>query len=221
MCENEDKLIINSQIKKLEKKCVLFSNDIINDLLCFFKLLGIPVIQENYESDWILAQLNKNNIVDYILSEDSDILTFGGNFVLKNFSLRDENCHIYSLNSILKELNLSKDQFIDMCILCGCDYSQKIKGMNCPKSFQLISTYNTPENIQKLNDYNHINLLNIQKARSIFKKEINNNLLVSLKSQINKKNFNFDELQSFLYNHIEKKYLIPIFIHYCNKTYFK
>lgn len=212
--------LINLQIKKLEKKCVLFSNDLINDILYFFHIIGVPVIQENYESDWILAQLNKNNLIDYILSEDSDLLTFGANRVLKNFSIREETCQIYSIHSILKHLNITKNQFIDMCILCGCDYSPKVKGMNCPKSFQLISNHKNAENIQKLNEYNHINLQNIQKARDIFKKEITNDLLLILKPQICKKEFQINEIQSFLNKHLEKKYLIPIFIHYCNKTNF-
>ncbi|KAF5189966.1 Flap endonuclease, partial [Thalictrum thalictroides] len=28
---------------------------------------------------------------------------------------------------ILEELNLSMDQFIDLCILCGCDYCDSIR----------------------------------------------------------------------------------------------
>lgn len=28
----------------------------------------------------------------------------------------------------LKELDLTMDQFIDFCILCGCDYCDRLKG---------------------------------------------------------------------------------------------
>jgi hypothetical protein len=30
---------------------------------------------------------------------------------------------------VLEELELTMDQFIDLCILCGCDYCDSIKGI--------------------------------------------------------------------------------------------
>jgi len=210
--------IINEEIKKLEKKCVLFSPHIIEDIIHFFNLIGIPVIQEqNEESDFILAQLNKNKCIDYILSEDSDLLTFGAKNILKNFSIREENCQIYNLDTILSQLNFTQEQFIDMCIMCGCDYTHKIKNINCNKSFQLINQHKNIENIQNIQEYNHININNIQKARNIFKKNISNETLQSIKNKIIKKNTNIPETEKFLNNHLEKKYLIPIFIHSCKK----
>lgn len=43
-------------------------------------------------------------------------------------------CSVVLLWQVLEELNLSMDQFIDVCILCGCDYCEGIRGMmviNC------------------------------------------------------------------------------------------
>lgn len=210
--------IINDEIKKLEKKCVMFSPNIIDDLIHFFNILGIPVIQEcEAESDWILAQLNKNGVIDYILSEDSDLLTFGAKNILKNFSIREENFQIYSLDTILKELEFNQEQFIDMCILCGCDYTHKIKNINCSKSFSLIKHHKNIENIQQINEYNHININNIQKARNIFLQQMEPEQIHLFKNKIIKNKFQTEELEKFLYKHLEKKYLIPIFIHTCKK----
>lgn len=210
--------ILNEEIKRLEKKCVLFSPNIIEDIVHFFNLLGVPVIQEeNEESDWILAQLNKNNLIDYILSEDSDLLTFGAKKILKNFSIREENCQIYTIDTILNDLQFTQEQFIDMCILCGCDYTTKIKNINCSKSFSLIKENTNIENIQKMNEYNHINLSNIQKARNVFTKKMPNKQFKSIQNQIVKRNIDFKSLEEFLNIHIEKKYLIPIFLHTCKR----
>jgi flap endonuclease-1 len=30
---------------------------------------------------------------------------------------------------VLEELEITMDQFIDLCILCGCDYCDSIKGI--------------------------------------------------------------------------------------------
>lgn len=33
---------------------------------------------------------------------------------------------------MLEELGLSEQEFIDVCILCGCDYTPKISGIGAP-----------------------------------------------------------------------------------------
>ena len=33
------------------------------------------------------------------------------------------------LDQVLEGLNLTADQFVDLCILCGCDYCGTIKGV--------------------------------------------------------------------------------------------
>jgi len=85
----KDKLsYIQDEINNLQKKCVYFEKNVVQEILNFFELCGIPVIKENNESDWILANLSKNNLIDYVLSEDSDLLTFGAQKSSETFVLR-------------------------------------------------------------------------------------------------------------------------------------
>ena len=204
--------ILEQEIIKLEKKCVQFSKEITNTLIEFFEICGIPVIQENYESDWILAKLNQNNIIDYILSEDSDILAFGGKKILKNFCIQDESFLLYDQQYILNILKFNQKEFVDMCILCGCDYAPRIKNLNCNKSFELISKNKSIENSNIFYNQEHIDL-----ARNIFHKEISKELLQELSDKIIKNEFQFNKIETFLNKQIEKKYLIPIFIRQCRK----
>ena len=39
-------------------------------------------------------------------------------------------------------LNLSIEQFTDLCILCGCDYTSSIKGIGPVKALSLIREHN-------------------------------------------------------------------------------
>ena len=215
MIENKDYNGLKSiepQIIKLEKRCVQFSRDIIQNLIDFFQYCGIPVIQENYESDWILAKLNYHDIVDYVLSEDSDLLAFGAKKIMKNFSLTTEDFILYDRNLLLKELELNNNEFVDMCILCGCDYAPKIKNMNCKKSFELISQHKEIENTNISIDINAV-----KKARNIFNKKINKNYIKELSNKIIKNDFDFPKMEYFLCEKIEKKYLINQFFKICNK----
>ena len=155
---------INSEITKLERRCVVFSQKHVQDILYFFELLGIPVIQENEEADFILAKLSAANKIDYILSDDSDVLAFGAKRVLKNFCIKEEKCELYDMDEILMSLGVPMQKFVDICILCGCN------NMNCGKSLQLILLWGSIEEVAKNTEYD-IKLDQIEKARELFGKE--------------------------------------------------
>ena len=203
---------INSEITKLERRCVIFSQKQVQDILYFFELLGIPVIRENEEADFILAKLSAANKIDYILSDDSDVLAFGAKKVLKNFCITEEKCELYEMDSILTKLGVPIQKFVDICILCGCDYTTKIRNMNCGKSLQLILQWGSIEEVAKNTEY-EINLGQIQKARELFGKELSEETMDRISASIVKKNCRLEELEKFLRANIEKKFLIPIFMH--------
>lgn len=203
---------INSEISKLERRCVVFSQKQVQDILYFFELLGIPVIRENEEADFILAKLSAANKIDYILSDDSDVLAFGAKRVLKNFCIKEEKCELYVMEDILAKLGVTSQKFLDVCILCGCDYTMKIRNMNCGKSLQLILQWGSIEEVVNNTDY-IINLEQIQKARELFEKNISAETMERISASIIKKNSKLEELEIFLRKKIEKKYLIPIFMH--------
>jgi flap endonuclease-1 len=206
---------INSEITKFERRCVVFSQKQVQDILYFFELLGIPVIRENEEADFILAKLSAANKIDYILSDDSDVLAFGAKRVLKNFCIKEEKCELYDMGDILMSLGVPMQKFVDICILCGCDYTTKIRNMNCGKSLQLILLWGSIEEVVKNTEY-EINLEQIQKARELFGKELSGETMDRISASIVKKNCRLEELEKFLRANIEKKFLIPIFMHSIN-----
>ena len=190
------KLRINSEIKKFEQRCVIFSQKQIQDILYFFELLGIPVIRENEEADFILAKLSAANKIDYILSDDSDVLVFGAKKVIKNFCIKEEKCDMYIIDEILEKLGITMNKFVDICILCGCDYTTKIRNMNCGKSLQLILKWGSIEEVMKNTEY-EIHLGQIQKARELFGKELSGETMERISASIVKKNCRLEELEKF------------------------
>jgi len=51
------------------------------------------------------------------------------------------------LEKVLQGLGITYDQFIDLCILLGCDYCGNIKGIGPKKSVELIKQYGSIEEI--------------------------------------------------------------------------
>ena len=204
------KMEYQKMIEKLKKKCVFFSDDLINKITHFFDLMGIPYIREQSESDWLLANLSKENLIDYVLSEDTDMLAFGAKKILRNFSIREESFLLYDLEHILSELDISQEQLVDICILCGCDYMKKLSGCNCHKSIGNIKKYKNIENYLLSDNSNSIDISKIENTRNIFLRRLSHQEINKYRDSIIKENTNYIELEKFLLQHLEihKKYII-------------
>ena len=135
---NDDKI-------KLLKQTVSISHNQMLEAAEIVELLGVPYIFASEEADSQLAYLSKNNLIDYVVSEDMDLLTFGSKNIIKKFGKK--NMCIIHLEKILKEENITQEQFIDICILLGCDYTETINGIGYKKAWDIIKEYN---NIDKL-----------------------------------------------------------------------
>src|SRR6202012_3385430 len=61
----------------------------IEDCKNLINIFNYPIIDAPEEADAQLAELSKNKIIDYIASDDTDILLFGGKKILKNFSIAE------------------------------------------------------------------------------------------------------------------------------------
>lgn len=114
-----------------------------NDLVTLFDRLGITWFQAKGEADFLLAALYKNGYVDGVISEDCDMLTHGiGRLVrtrIQNLRRRGL-ASVYTLSTLLEESGLTREQFIDLCILAGCDYYGKIGGVALVTGYKLLQT---------------------------------------------------------------------------------
>ena len=139
---------INKLQESVDKKIIYIRQEHIDDAKKLLDFFGVPYIIAQSEAESLCAVLCKKGIVDATLSEDSDVLATGGCVLLKNFTMEKggtvtEVC----LDKVLQEMNMSYDEFLDMCILCGCDYTSKIVGIGPINAFKLIQKHKKIENI--------------------------------------------------------------------------
>lgn len=121
---------INAKTEHEREKYYYMKSDItkyeFNDIIKLIEICGYPIIYAKMEADAQLAYMLNNGFIDYILSDDMDLLVFGANSILKNFTVSDKKyIQEINLNDILNDLDITYDQFIEMSILMGCDYCSK------------------------------------------------------------------------------------------------
>ena len=130
---------------KLLKQSVSISQKEMLQAYEIVKLLGIPAFLAPEEADSQCAYLSINNLVDHVASEDMDLLTFGTTNILRNFTKK--NMFKIDLEDILTQGNITMDQFIDICILLGCDYTDTIDGIGTKRAWELIKRYGSLEDL--------------------------------------------------------------------------
>jgi flap endonuclease-1 len=137
----------NNQEDKIKylKRSVCISKEQINQCRELLTLMGIPYINAPEEADSELSYLCKENLVYAVLTEDMDILTFGSPKIIRNLTSNKKIPLEIDLENVLKQLNFSYEEFIELCILFGCDYCPNITDVNFNVIFEI---YNKHKNIE-------------------------------------------------------------------------
>lgn len=168
------------ELIKQEKRKVKVNGEHVDDCKRLFKLMGIPHITAPSESEAYCAFLCKKGLVKGVATEDMDALCFGTPLLLRNMNKsnttnknRTGNKKLdvdeYNLNVILKELEITMDSFIDLCIMMGCDYCDTIKGIGYKRAYDFIKKHGSIEEIIKEEKVEIPENFDFKSAREIFK----------------------------------------------------
>lgn len=162
---------LKGELAKVEKNIIIVNGKVIRDCKRLFDLMGIPYLVANGEAETLCARLIKEGIVYGCLSEDTDVLANGGRYFIRNFNVNNNRVIEYDLNIILEKFGVTYDQFIDICILCGCDYTCTIVNIGIMKAYDFIKKYGDIEGIIKYIDEENKNFR--EKQRKSNKEERN------------------------------------------------
>ena len=132
---------------KQHQRQVKMTNQTVDDAMTMLTLMGLPVIKASSEAEAQCVDLLKKGLVQAVASEDMDCLTFGCKLLLKGFKSRNEGIVEIDLERVLKNLELTMEQFVDFCILCGCDYCKSIKNLGPVRALKYIKEYKTIEKV--------------------------------------------------------------------------
>ena len=195
--------------KKYYNLCSSITQKEYNDIIKLIKLFGFTYIFSKEEADSQCAYISKKGFVDYVISDDSDLLLFGCKNIIKNFTLNEKKkMKVINLSKILDETKLKMKSFIQLGILLGCDYVKTVPGIGYVKAFELIKKYKTIKKAQ----------LNEIIPKSFIYEDVYDYFLHGKYKKIYKKDLkiikpNIDYLKKFMYdNGFEKNNIVNKYI---------
>ncbi|KAL3801628.1 hypothetical protein HJC23_013133 [Cyclotella cryptica] len=122
------------------------------DCVRLLGLMGVPVIRAPCEAEAQAAALARSGKVYAAATEDMDALTFRSPVLIRKMTFANaskSDVQQISYDKAIEGLELTHDQFVDLCILLGCDYCDTIKGIGPKTALKLIREHGCIENILK------------------------------------------------------------------------
>lgn len=160
------------EIKELRlawQNCYSINSDLICQLKNICYCLGFPVLQAKYDAEQLCASLAIEGKVLGTYTTDTDTYTFGSPWVYTKMETVGDDIVLQArhLPTILSDLNMTQSNFVDMCILAGCDYNVKPGNYNvrAKTAYNDMKKYGQYQNMPA--KY-HIPELNMDGCRKIF-----------------------------------------------------
>ncbi|CAI5439584.1 unnamed protein product [Caenorhabditis angaria] len=142
---------------KFERRLVKVTKQQNEEVKRLLTLMGIPIVEAPCEAEAQCAHLVRAGKVYGTATEDMDALTFGSNVLLRHMLMSEAKkmpIKEIILARLYEEMDITEDQFIDLCILLGCDYCGTIRGVGPKRAVELIKQHKDIETILENIDQN-------------------------------------------------------------------
>ncbi|CAG81257.1 hypothetical protein B0I72DRAFT_137194 [Yarrowia lipolytica] len=111
------------------------------------QLFGIPFITAPTEAEAQCATLVNLDLVDGVITEDSDVFLFSSNprmRVFKNFFNSNKYVECYKTGEIEQTLNLERKDLVDLALLLGSDYTDGLPGIGPVSAMEILAEFKAP-----------------------------------------------------------------------------
>jgi len=169
------------EARKFAQRAGQFTDEMINDAKTLLDRMGVAWVQAPSEGEAQAANLVQRGDAWAAASQDFDSLLFGAPVLVRNLAITGRRKlpgkdvfievapEMIELQKLLDELQITREQLVDIGILIGTDYNEGIKGIGPKKALELVKKHESIEKIMKteLGDKFEVNPLEV---REIFLK---------------------------------------------------
>jgi hypothetical protein len=156
---DENQYKIMELLNQTKKQCVFMTRDKIYQVKELIHAMGASYVDAIGEAEELCAHLVISCGFWACLSDDTDLFVYGCPRVLRYMSLMNHTVVSYDMNEILEELKLTQNEFLEICIFAGTDYSfeenvslQDQEG-KLIEAFQCFDIYRNTKDDENMNFY--------------------------------------------------------------------
>lgn len=169
LCNPEvDMKIVEDLVHKMRRQILTITQKDFDLTRQLFDILHVPWIDADLEAETLCANLCRDGKVDAVLSEDTDLLAYGTPTFLSKINTVAETVTVIRYQDVLDKLEVTEEQFLDFCIMCGTDYNKNIFRIGPDKSWKYIMEHGDIDTIDKETKLD-VSILNHVRTRELFK----------------------------------------------------
>uniref|UniRef100_A0A7S2KZ73 Exonuclease 1 n=1 Tax=Leptocylindrus danicus TaxID=163516 RepID=A0A7S2KZ73_9STRA len=134
--ERIDELKENDEetLKKLKARCVYPREDVLALVVQWFQREGIMHFSAPFEAEWQLVSLERQGLIDGIVSEDGDNIILGARTVITRLDFVTGSCFIYRNHEIWQQESAGAGEWVDhlpeLATFLGNDYTKRLYGFS-------------------------------------------------------------------------------------------
>ncbi|KAF3597065.1 hypothetical protein DY000_02025713 [Brassica cretica] len=144
---------LGDEQRKLERNAESVSSEMFAEIQELLQIFGLPYIIAPMEAEAQCAFMEQSNLIDGIVTDDSDVFLFGARSVYKNIFDDRKYVETYFMKDIEKELGLSRDKIIRMAMLLGSDYTEGISGVGIVNAIEVVTAFPEDDGLQKFREW--------------------------------------------------------------------
>jgi len=128
---------LEHDVAQHQKRAAAVTTEDVAALKALFLFHNIPFVMATGEGEKTCAWMTQLGLADVVVADDTDALAYGAKRVLMHLMSTKHAAIQIQLQDVLDTLRLSFPQFVDMCMLCGCDFV-KIPGVAWGRALEII-----------------------------------------------------------------------------------
>ncbi|XP_062210269.1 DNA repair protein UVH3 [Phragmites australis] len=149
----QEQINLGNERRKLESHAESVSSEMFAECQELLQMFGLPYIIAPMEAEAQCAYMEMTNLVDGVVTDDSDVFLFGARNVYKNIFDDRKYVETYFMKDIESELGLTRQQLIRMALLLGSDYTEGVSGIGIVNAIEVAHAFPEEDGLQKFKEW--------------------------------------------------------------------
>lgn len=136
-----------NEMRGFPKRSTKITSEMSSDAIKMIDMMGIPVVETPENAEAQCAELVKSGKCFAAVSEDAEALVYGCPITIRGVKSRNDPVMEIKLDDILRQLDITYQEFVDLCILLGTKKCKNISGMGGKSAYKHIQQCSNIESV--------------------------------------------------------------------------
>ncbi|GMH07966.1 hypothetical protein Nepgr_009806 [Nepenthes gracilis] len=144
---------LREEQRKLQHNADSINSEMFVECQELLQMFGLPYIIAPMEAEAQCAYMELKNLVDGVVTDDSDAFLFGARSVYKNIFDDRKYVEVYLMKDVENELGLNREKLIHMALLLGSDYTEGVSGIGIVNAIEVINAFPEVNGLYKFREW--------------------------------------------------------------------